>query len=59
MKTPTGIKNLDKATIENYPNPFNPSTTINYNIPTSGSEENSIQIKVFNTLDTLVNKFQN
>lgn len=47
-------------TIDNYPNPFNPSTVISYNFNNSGS--NFIQLKVYNMLgkeiSTLVNEKQ-
>ncbi len=49
-------ENSNKATIENYPNPFNPSTTITYNIPFSVTEENSVQIKIFNPLGQEISK---
>jgi len=43
--------------ISNYPNPFNPETTINYTLPESGN----IQVKIFDVLGrelkTLVNEF--
>lgn len=43
---------------QNYPNPFNPSTTISYEIPSSGF----VKLKIYNSLGqevkTLVNEFQ-
>lgn len=45
--------------IKNYPNPFNPSTTITYQIPASGS----VRLEIFNIkgqkVRTLVNDLQN
>jgi hypothetical protein len=45
----------DELKIDNYPNPFNPSTTISYNIPTDGK----VLVKVYDVLgrevSTLVN----
>jgi len=45
------------ALLDNYPNPFNPSTTISYSLP----EDGKVQIKIFDVLGrevaTLVNEF--
>ena len=39
----------------NYPNPFNPSTTINYRV----SKANHVQLKVFDSLGRLVTVLEN
>jgi len=39
------------ALFENYPNPFNPSTTIKFAVP----EESFIRLEVYNTLGERVN----
>lgn len=52
---------------QNFPNPFNPSTTIKYTIPqilnTNGIKESLVQLKIYDVLGkeltTLVNKQQN
>jgi hypothetical protein len=49
-QTPT-----DFALVGNYPNPFNPSTTISYNIP----EDGKVSIKVFDILGRLVSTLVN
>ncbi|MBI5730102.1 MAG: T9SS type A sorting domain-containing protein [Ignavibacteriales bacterium] len=45
------------VSVENYPNPFNPSTTISYTIP----EDGKVLLKVFDVLGreitTLINEF--
>lgn len=59
----TGIEELNRpvnyAVKQNFPNPFNPVTTILYQIPVSGN----VTIKVFNILGdeitTLVDEYQN
>jgi hypothetical protein len=61
----TGIDDEDNFTkpsafqlLPNYPNPFNPTTTIKYSIPSDGF----VKLRVFNTLgeevSTLVNEFK-
>jgi beta-glucanase (GH16 family) len=49
----------DFALLSNFPNPFNPMTTISYNL----SQAAVVELKVFDingrVVDTLVNKFQN
>ncbi|MDR3668628.1 MAG: T9SS type A sorting domain-containing protein [Ignavibacteriaceae bacterium] len=57
---PNGItdKNLIPAQYklnQNFPNPFNPSTTISYNIPNAGI----VNIKIFNVLGQLVKTLVN
>ncbi|MDD4154993.1 MAG: FlgD immunoglobulin-like domain containing protein [Candidatus Cloacimonetes bacterium] len=44
-----------KLTANNYPNPFNPETTISFNIPTSGN----VSVKVFNVKGQIVNTLVN
>ena len=59
-KTPTGIKDITSVLNfelnQNYPNPFNPVTTINYQLPKSGS----VSLKIFdilgNEIKTLVDE---
>ncbi len=63
--TGTGIETEDKTIIinkifhNNYPNPFNPETYIQFNIPDDESNQ-SIQLKIYNTkgeiVRTLLNK---
>ncbi len=53
-------KNIDlipsEFTISNYPNPFNPTTTIKYSIPNIEGNENfrSVQIKIYDITGSLV-----
>lgn len=60
--TPVGISNniqlvKDYSLSQNFPNPFNPTTVINYNIPVSGN----VSLKIYDMLGrevrTLVNSF--
>jgi len=52
-------KPLSFSLSQNFPNPFNPTTTINYKIAAPGF----VSLKIFNTLGqevkTLVNEFKN
>lgn len=53
----------DNFTVMAYPNPFNPSTTIRYSIPTAGTRHAlSVQVNIYNItgklVTTLVNKEQ-
>ncbi len=45
-------------TVTNYPNPFNPETTILYNIPESGEVEISIYNLKGQLINTLISEFQ-
>ena len=38
----------------NFPNPFNPSTTLNFDIPDINSEDVSVSLKIYNSLGQLV-----
>ncbi len=51
----TLIPALEKVSITNYPNPFNPETKISYNIPTSGYTE----VTIFNIKGQIVQKLVN
>ena len=57
VKSPTEIPE-DYALEQNHPNPFNPSTTIKYNLKTSGH----VTIKIYNldgqAIETLVSSYQ-
>jgi hypothetical protein len=55
LKTATGINNKSElpdtyALLPNYPNPFNPATTLNYEIP----EQSYIKITVYNMLGEII-----
>ncbi len=42
------------ALYPNYPNPFNPETTIRFDVPTTGSELKQVKLVIFNSLGQLV-----
>lgn len=44
---------VEKYTLSNYPNPFNPSTTISFSL----KEKSSVSVKIFNTKGQLVRDF--
>lgn len=47
---PKDLKNPESfALLKNYPNPFNPSTTINYNVPSAAAGQ-EISLDIFNVL---------
>ena len=54
-----GLKKFDYSIEQNFPNPFNPSTSINYSLGVSGN----VMLKVYDItgkeVSTLVNQFQN
>jgi hypothetical protein len=49
--TPEPPNDIEEISISYYPNPFNPTTTIEYNLPTEGN----VKLEVYNTLGQLVN----
>lgn len=56
IKTGSSIQDTDTPValgmhITNYPNPFNPSTTINYNVPADGN----VMLNIYNARGQLVN----
>ncbi|MDD8017512.1 MAG: carboxypeptidase regulatory-like domain-containing protein [Bacteroidota bacterium] len=59
VSTNSSVQPKSYALAQNFPNPFNPSTTISYTLPASGN----ISLKVYNIVGqevmTLVNGYQN
>jgi tetratricopeptide (TPR) repeat protein len=45
------VSEYEEISISNYPNPFNPTTTIEYNLPTEGN----VKLEVYNSIGQLVN----
>ncbi len=39
---------------ENYPNPFNPSTKIKFDIPATGGQSGNVELKVFDVTGRVV-----
>jgi hypothetical protein len=50
---------LSYAFATNYPNPFNPSTTINYSVPVTGGVTLTVYDITGREVEMLVNRFQN
>ncbi|MCK9282127.1 MAG: T9SS type A sorting domain-containing protein, partial [Melioribacteraceae bacterium] len=50
-KKPEPVKDNEEIIISNYPNPFNPTTTIEYTLPTEGN----VNLEVYNSIGQLVN----
>jgi hypothetical protein len=50
-KKPEPVKDNEEIIISNYPNPFNPTTTIEYTLPTEGN----VKLEVYNSIGQLVN----
>jgi hypothetical protein len=44
---------------QNFPNPFNPSTTINYHIPESGNVKIAVYDVLGNLVEEIINEYQN
>ena len=57
VKQPT-VENIDFRLYQNFPNPFNPSTTIQYELPTSGEVELSLYNILGEKVRTVFNGFQ-
>ncbi len=53
------VPNIGANLRQNFPNPFNPSTTINYSLKKSGNVELSIYNVKGQLVDTIVNEYQN